>query len=112
MEIEIDKDYTIRKLRRWLNFELSTTVLLFLQYSGFTLILVVLAAIIFTPIMLKALYDEERFGWLIFFGIIVGIPLLALPFFINTQWFGIVAFVPLGSFYFYCFLLRLVIMDW
>lgn len=113
MEIEISKDYNVRKLKKWLNYELSTSMLFFLNFAyGFSFILIILAAVIFTPFLLKTLYEEERFGWLIFFAIIVGLPLVSLLLFANSQWFSIAVYIPIGTFYLYCFILRLAVSDW
>lgn len=113
MEIKVNKNYSIKRLQKWLDYELSTSVLLILQYvHGIAFVFAVIASVIFTPIMLKSLLDEERYGWMIFFAIIVGLPITFLLLVVNSTWFDIVMYIPLGAFYFYCFLLRLAIKDW
>jgi hypothetical protein len=73
----------------------------------------ILAAILFTPFMLKVLFEERRFGWIIYFIIIVLIPVIAIYFFnFGLSYKPAFQLIPLGTFYFYCFTLRLAIKDW
>lgn len=114
MEIDISRKYNIRRLQHWLDYELSTSLLFFLNWFwNIAIVLMTIAAVLFTPFMLKVLIEERRIGWIIFFVIIVVIPVFIL-FILNMEltnklFFGL---IPLALFYFYCFLLRIVIRDW
>lgn len=114
MEIEVTRNYNIRRLQQWLDYELSTIMLMLLSWFWkFTLILSIIVAFLFTPFMLKVLFEERRFGWIIFFFLLVILPATG-AFFLNidsTYKFAI-ELIPLGLFYFYCFILRLAIKDW
>jgi hypothetical protein len=80
---------------------------------GTVLYLAIIAAILFAPFMLYVLFKEKRYGWIIFFIIIVLLPLLIdVLFFYHTNVYLILLFIPLALFYFYCFLLRITIRDW
>lgn len=114
MEIEISKDYNIRRLQQWLDIELSTSMLLLLSWFwNFTIFISAIAAIIFTPFMLKILFEERKFGWIFLFIIFVTLPILWLLFgSYNSDYKFIFGLIVLGLFYFYCFVLRIVIKDW
>lgn len=114
MEIEISKDYNIRRLQQWLDIELSTSMLLLLSWFwNFTIFISAIAAIIFTPFMLKILFEERKFGWIFLFIIFVTLPILWLLFGgYNSDYKFIFGLIVLGLFYFYCFVLRIVIKDW
>ncbi|MGA7836947.1 MAG: hypothetical protein WB996_03215 [Ignavibacteriaceae bacterium] len=114
MEIIIDKKYRLKKLHYWLKYELSTSTLLLLSWLWILAIgLATAAAIIFTPFMLTILFKEKKYGWIIFFVIIVILPAAsAIIYFLNSDYLQILALVPLVLFYFYCFLLRITIHEW
>lgn len=114
LEIEIDKNYNIKKLKYWLNYSLSSFSLYLLSWFwGVTIFLVIGAAIIFTPYMLKILYEERRIGWIIFFIIIVVMPLVIIYIsFKGSIYLRVLELIPLATYYFYCFLLRITISDW
>lgn len=114
MEIEISKDYNLRRLQKWLDVELSTSILIFLSFfANITIFLAAIAAVIFTPFMIKILFEERRFGWITFFVIVVLVPLgytfLGKQ---NDSLNYIFQLVSLAIFYFYCFVLRISIKDW
>lgn len=108
------KDQSLLKLKQYLNYQLSGTVLYFLSF--FTVIFLFLAsasAIIFSIYMLKVLYRERKTGWIIFFFILVIIPIFLIS--LISLW--IPAFKPLmlfsiGLFYLYFFFLRFEVNDW
>lgn len=114
MEIEITKDYNVRRLQQWLDFELSSSVMLVLSYFwSFTILLMALAAIIFTPFMIKVLWEERKHGWIIFFFFVVIVPIvLSFVFGFYAEYKSIAFLLSLAMFYFYCFILRLVVKDW
>ncbi len=112
--LEIDKNYNVKKLKRWLNYSLSSSTLYLLSWLWhFTLILLFGAAIMFVPFMIKILFEEKRIGWILFFIIIVLIPsILIYLFYKSSIYFRILELIPLAMYYFYCFLLRITIIDW
>jgi hypothetical protein len=120
MEIRISKNYHLSKLQKWLDYELSGTILLFLTYAfGLTIILALTAAIVFLPVLLKVLIKERKYGWLIsFIFLVLGSGVMAYKFLGQATWmFNSTAlttavFVSLVFFYFYCAILRLVIYRW
>jgi len=114
MEIEISKNYSVRRLQQWLDYELSTFILiLFSWFVHIALLLMIIAAVIFTPFMLKVMFEERRFGWILFFFLMVILPAASIFIFnIGSTFKSVIELIPLALFYFYCFVLRLVIKDW
>lgn len=111
MEIEITgrKLYYLRKLSQYLNYELSSSILYFLSNAvSITLILAIVAATIFTPFMLYFLFRAKKIGWLITFFIIVIIPfIICIIIGLKVNFLAAFALIPLGFFYFYCFILKI-----
>jgi len=120
MDIHVSRNYNIAKLQKWLDYELSSSVLLVLWYFlGFgilgTIFLAALfiAAILFIPLLLKVLWQERRIGWFIFFLImVVGIPAAAYQMLEGISAGFIAPLIAIGSFYFYCATLKLAISSW
>lgn len=113
MGIEISQNYNLSRLKQWLDYELSASTLLLLSWLwDFTIILAAVAALLFTPFMLKILFEEKKFGWIIAFAVIVVVPLISV-FFIDVFYYKFVfAGVILILFYFYCGVLRFAVKDW
>lgn len=113
-EIYINQNNNINRLQRYLNYEVSGTVLYFFSFFAFVFIFfAAAAAIIFTPYMLYVLYREKKRGWIILFAAIVIVPVIFLLIFTAMAEFSnILLFIILGLFYFYCFLLRFEVNDW
>lgn len=113
-ELNINRNYNIERLHKYLNYELSSSVLLILYLmSSLAIYLMALAAIIFTPLLMKSLFQERKYGWITFFVIIVVVPFI-LAFVLESppeykMWLYV---IPLALFYFYCFVLRLTVDDW
>lgn len=106
--------FDIQTLQRWLNYELSGTVLFLVSFL-FIASLYVLAGlvIIFLPLLIGTLIKEKRFGWLLSLFVFIIIPvILIFKFFYSTTWFFILQFVPAALFLLYCYLLRLTIPGW
>ncbi len=114
MQIEVSKNYSVRRLQQWLDYELSTIILMLLSwFVHFAILLMILAAVIFTPFMLKVMFEERRFGWIIFFFIMVILPAVGTLFLSSDfSYKPVIELIPLALFYFYCFILRLAIKDW
>lgn len=120
MNIQPSKNYNLKKLKKWLELELSATVLLFLSYAfGITIFIALVAAILFVPLLFKVLINERRYGWILNFVIfVVGPGLISYFFFGQATWLAshtnlaTAVLISLAFFYFYCAVLRLVISDW
>lgn len=77
------------------------------------LFIFVAAAVLFMPYMLYVLYKLDKKGWIIFFNILVILPLLVIVVFLNDLlFFAALVQIPLLLFYFYCFLLRFPVNEW
>ncbi len=112
--IYIDKNYNLTRLRKYLNYQVSSSLLYFLSFQVFVFIFIAsAAALIFTPFMLYVLITEKKYGWIVFFIIIVVVPVIIL---LMLSWMvefsRPMLFISLGLFYFYCFLLRFQVNDW
>lgn len=106
----------LKKLNYYLNFEVSSVIfyLLFLFLSStITIIILGSAALIFTPYMLFVLFKEKKTGWLITFLIMVILPFIAGMLFYSTEVKSmILPNVTFGTFFLYCFLLKMSTRDW
>ncbi|MGE5353530.1 MAG: hypothetical protein ACM3S2_19985 [Ignavibacteriales bacterium] len=114
IEIGINRRYNIERLQKYLNYELSSSFIVVLYFlTDLAMILMAIAALLFTPLLLKTLFEERKFGWITFFLIVVVIPaVLIFTWDINPQYKVILQAIPLALFYFYCFILKMVIGDW
>lgn len=112
--IHINQNYNLTRLKKYLNYELSSSILFFLSFQGFIfIILASIAALIFTPFMLYVLFTEKKKGWIILFIIIVIVPIILLI--VSSILFEFsrpLLFLSLGLLYFYFFLLRFEVNDW
>jgi hypothetical protein len=108
------KNQNLKRLHYWLKYELSSSALLLLSWLwGFAILLSTIAAAVFTPFMIYILFEEKKFGWIIFFIIMIILPAITITiFFLHSNYFLVLALIPLALFYFYCFLLRLTVSDW
>jgi hypothetical protein len=104
----------LNRLGAFLNFELSSsTFYLFGFFYSPLLFIAVIAAILFTPYMIYVLIIEKRTGWLIFFFLLVLLPLATSEIFISDPLIkALLRFVPLALFYLYCILLKFSVNDW
>jgi hypothetical protein len=107
-------NYNISQLHKWLDFELGSSALLIMSYFfGFAFIFAVVAAVAFTPLLLKVLIEEKKYGWLAAFMLFVmGPPVGVWIWLDGNSWNWVAGFISLGAFYFYCASLRLVIPRW
>lgn len=77
------------------------------------LFIFVAAAVLLMPYMLFVLYKLGKKGWIIFFNILVILPLLVIVIFLHDlMFFAALVQIPLLLFYFYCFLLRFPVNEW
>ncbi len=108
------KDQNLKRLNYWLKYELSSSTLLLLSWFwGPAILLSTIAAVVFTPFMIYTLFKEKKFGWIIFFGILIILPLIIIIVFsLHSTYFMELILIPLALFYFYCFLLRFTVSDW
>jgi fatty acid desaturase len=113
IDLVSEEKYYLEKVSRVLNYQLSSSILLFLTYAwGITILLTIIAAAIFAPFMIYAFFKAKKTSWVISFFIIVVVPIIICI--ILGLRFGnlfVVALIPLGFFYFYCFILKLIVND-
>ena len=110
----VENDYLLTRLKYYLNYQLSASTMYFLSYAyGFTLFISALAAIIFTPLLIFTLYKTQKYFWLTTFLVFIIIP-PPIVYLVGKHkaYFIELSLVELGFFYFYCFILRLVVIDW
>ena len=112
--INIDRSYNLTRLKRYLNYEVSGTILYVLSFQVFIFIFLAAAvALIFMPFMLYVLYTEKKKGWIILFVLIVVVPfVILLVTGLIFEFSKPLLMIVLGLFYFYCFLLRFEANDW
>ena len=96
----------------FLNFNLS---LLGINISSMELaiILITIAAILFTPYILYILIIEKKIGWIITFFSMTLFPLIFIyAFFREAIFYDALILIPLLLFYFYCYLIKFVVDKW
>lgn len=77
------------------------------------LVIITVAAILFTPYIFKVLIKEKKYGWIITFFAMIILPLLfAYILFRDALFFEAIILLPLGSFYFYCYLIKFEVDKW
>ncbi len=115
MELNLisDERYYLQKLSRFLNYNISTSLLFILSYfGGILLVAAIIAAIIFTLLMLYVFIKLKKVSWIISFCIIVIIPIiigLILGYEIGNLY--VFLLISLGFYYFYCFVLKYMVND-
>lgn len=105
----------LQKLQKWLEYEISSSVLAaFSWFWAILLFIVFLAALIFIPLMLKILYQEKKYRWILSFIIFIIIPAAAIHFvnFFISPLYVIMMYFPLAAFFLYCFMLKLAVRGW
>lgn len=113
-DISYSKRYNIERLQKWLNYELSSSVLMILYlFSHLAIFIMGIAAILFIPLLLSVLFAERKYGWILFFIIFVAGPaVFILTLDIAPGYMFILQALSVALFYFYCFILKMVISDW
>ena len=114
MDIIISKNNNLKKLNYWLKYNISTSFLLIIGWlTPIAIFLIVMAAVIFTPFMLKVFFEEKRYGWIVACLIIFLLPLIiTFILFRDSEYFKVLRLIPFAFYYFYCFLLKLTLDDW
>ncbi len=112
-----EEQENLRKLHRLLTYALSgagfAVLVLFVAYRHI-LLLLVLAAIVGTPVMFWRLYKARRHGWIVGFVLTVGLPFLCSRLVDPANMvIGFLQFTfPLVTFVFYTWLLRQRVREW
>lgn len=111
------KERRLRELHRWLTYEGLSAFVMILAYFPLTfgLLTVVLvgAAILFTPYMLWRLHQCGRHGWIVGFAVTVGIPLMIVLLVGAGSLAGpLLSLIPLAFFYAYTWVLRHTVGEW
>ncbi|HRN27679.1 MAG: hypothetical protein IT276_05940 [Ignavibacteriaceae bacterium] len=74
---------------------------------------IAIAAILFTPYIFYVLIIEKKYGWIITFFAMIILPLLfAYIIFRDALFFEALMLLPIGSFYFYCYLIKFEVDKW
>ena len=104
----------LERLKKYLNYEVSSSILYFLSFMAMIfLFLALLAAIIFTPFMLRVLYKEKKKSWIVLFIVIVILPVIIFSILAVFFKFSVsLLLIPIGLFYFFCFMLRFSVNGW
>ena len=77
------------------------------------LVIIIGAAVLFTPFLFYVLIKEKRYGWITIYFFMVVLPyIIILLIFYNFVLLGAWLLVPVILFYFYCFLLKSSVADW
>ncbi|MEM0963298.1 MAG: hypothetical protein AAGK21_12270 [Bacteroidota bacterium] len=104
----------LRRLHRWLTLESwagASYILGMWLFAGPLAMLLGVAAVVFTPVLVHDLWRLGRWGWLVGFAVVVGVPLavgVALPGVAPLFRWGAV----LVGFYAYTWLLKLAVAEW
>lgn len=113
-EAGVYTNYNLERLQKILNYNLSTSALFVLWYfSGLSILLIIVAAIIFSPFILFVLYKEKKSNWIITFGVMVFIPMILVAFFLRSSGYASIgALVVLALVYLFCFVLKFSVNEW
>jgi hypothetical protein len=77
------------------------------------LIIIAGAAVLFTPFILYVLIKEKKYGWIIFYFVLIILPLLlGYMIFKDTLAFEAALLFPLGFFYLYCYIIKFQVDKW
>jgi len=113
MESISSERYYLTKLDKYLNYGLSSSILFVLTYLwDLTLVLAIPAATIFTVYMVYVFIKEKKIAWITWFIVTVITPFIfCIIVGLKTGYLGALLLIPLGFFYFYCFMLKFSIKD-
>lgn len=104
----------LKNLKRYLNYQIPTFFLFPLYFfSPIFIVFLAVAALLFTPYAIFALYKNRKYSWIITLLLITVIPCLVLMIVLDnfhTLLFFLIA--DLAVFYFYCFSLRFAVNGW
>lgn len=104
----------ILKLKRYLNYQISGAVLYFISFFALLFLFIAAgAAIVFSVFMLRVLYQENKTGWIVFFFVLVIIPMILFG--LLSIWipaFRLITLFSIGLFYLYFFFLRFEVNEW
>lgn len=108
------KKYNLSRLQYWLDYEFYGLFLYFISFFyGISLFLAVGGALALTPLMLRVLIEQRRFGWLAAFMLFILLPPLVIYIALeNRTWFIVALFISLGLYYVFCVLLKTMIPRW
>lgn len=110
-----------------LNFQITIPPALYLLYIWINIFLpqiivfipslilgtIIGAAILFTPYIFFILIKEKRYGWIITFFLMIIFSLIFGPIiFKDTLAFEASLLIPIGLFYFYCYLIKFSVAKW
>lgn len=113
-EFSDSKYNRLLSLKNYLNYEISTSVLLILWFmQGIGYFLMIFGALALLPLIIKVLAEQKKTAWLVsLFILVVLAVVLNFIQFKNPVVAMIVIILPIIGFYFYCFALKWSIGDW
>jgi hypothetical protein len=77
------------------------------------LVIIISAAVLFTPYIIYITIKEKRYGWIITFFLMIISPLIFGPLiFKDTLAYEASLLIPIGLFYFYCYLIKFSVASW
>lgn len=106
----------LRKLKRILNYQISTWLLFmisFLFISPILIVILAVAALLFAFYIIFALYKNHKYGWIAAFFITIIIPVIILAFIVELNYSVIILLIiEVAAFFIYCAALRLTVNLW
>jgi hypothetical protein len=106
----------LRKLKRILNYQISTWLLFmisFLFISPILIVILAVAALLFAFYIIFALYKNHKYGWIAAFFITTIIPVIILAFIVELNYSVIILLIiEVAAFFIYCAALRLTVNLW
>ncbi len=117
----MNENTRLDRLHSWLDYELSGGLLLLISFFfNFAFFVFLIIAILFTPFMLKILYQERKYGWILSFVLFVISPSLLLFYLFGDipqlgvyNVFGgrqmLFSSVTIGLYVIYCYFLKISI---
>lgn len=114
----MDQNSRLGRLHSWLDYELPGGVLLLISFFfSFAFFVFLIIAILFTPYLIKTLYQERMYGWILSFVLFVIGPTLLLFYLFGTiPQMGVYTIlegqqmltssIPIGLYVVYCYFLK------
>ena len=113
----LEKRY--RQLQYWLTLDQQTDFFFFpnsgsARYASILFMPVMMTlAIVFTPYILWVLATGKKYGWLVAYFMMIGLPIVLTIGFVGGSLFvPLIIALPLLMFYAYCWMLRIAVQSW
>lgn len=106
----------LRKLKRILNYQISTWLLFMISFffiSPVLIVILAIAALLFAFYIIFALYKNNKYGWIAALFITIIIPVIILAFIVELNYSVIILLIiEVAAFFIYCAALRLTVNLW